>query len=76
MLNFKRDLEIPEEIIFCTECGSSLTDFYLSSDVKDVEKLEAHYQNCRSTGKFKGEMCSKMFIALDFELEIPEDTDE
>ena len=68
--------DLSEEIIFCTECGSSLSDFYLSSEVKDIEKLEAHYKNCRKTGKFKGEMCSKMFIALDFELEIPEDPDE
>lgn len=65
-----------EKFIFCTECGSSLSDFYLSTEVKDIEKLEAHYKNCRATGKFKGEMCSKMFIALDFELEIPEDPDE
>lgn len=72
----KNNTKEHENIIFCTECGSSLTDFYLSSEVKDVEKLKEHFKDCCKTGKFKGEMCSKLFIALDFEFEISEDPDE
>ncbi|MCA0387558.1 MAG: hypothetical protein LCH52_03590 [Bacteroidetes bacterium] len=62
-----------ENFIFCTECGSSLSDFYLSKDVKDTIKLEEHYKNCKQTGKFKGEMCAKLFIALDFDLDSNDD---
>ncbi|MBN8546647.1 MAG: hypothetical protein J0L60_11015 [Ignavibacteria bacterium] len=68
----KNTLEKSKNFIFCTECGSSLSDFYLSKDVRDTKRLEEHYKNCKQTGKFKGEMCAKLFIALDFELD-PED---
>ena len=72
-MNNKKTHENTGPIIFCTECGSALTDFYKTGEAKDEKKVKEHYENCRKTGKFKGEMCSRMFIALEFEL--PEEED-
>ncbi len=72
-MNKKKTHETPEPIVFCTECGSSLTGFYKSGEVKDPQKVREHYENCRKTGKFKGDVCSRMFIALDFDFEPNED---
>lgn len=73
-MNKKKIHEQPEQIVFCTECGSALTDFYKTGEAKDEKKVKEHYENCRKTGKFKGDMCSRMFIALDFDFPI-EDND-
>jgi len=73
LMQKKKNDKNTERIIFCTECGSSLSDFYLSKDVKDTKKLEEHYKNCKTTGKFKGEMCAKLFIATDFDFDSREE---
>ncbi len=66
----KKKLQIKEESPyiekqFCTECGDDLNEFYLSERVKQVEAVKANFENCQKTGKFKGEECSKLFIASD-----------
>jgi uncharacterized protein with PIN domain len=58
--------EIGEEertdIKFCTECGEVLEDFSLSEQAKDPKAVIENFHNCKKTGKFKGDVCSKMFI--------------
>ena len=61
----KFELELQEEksdIIFCTECGEALENFSVSEDAKDLDAVIKNFHNCKKTGKFKGEMCSKLFM--------------
>lgn len=53
----------PQEKIFCTECGAELDDFSFSEKAKDIKLVLENFNRCKTIGKFKGEMCSKIFIA-------------
>jgi hypothetical protein len=71
-------MESPEKknIIFCTECGRELDFFAFSENTKDKETLKQKFANCRENGKFKGEFCSKLFIALDYNVDDIFDVDK
>jgi hypothetical protein len=47
---------------FCTECGSDLDDFWLTPGASNYEDVLKHHMDCQREGKFKGSMCSKLFI--------------
>lgn len=47
---------------FCTECGSDLDEFWLSPGASNYEDILKHHLECQREGKFKGSMCSKLFI--------------
>ena len=47
---------------FCTECGSDLDDFWLSPGSAKYEDILKHHLECQREGRFKGTMCSKLFI--------------
>jgi|GEM_PF-1038438 len=65
------------DIQFCTECEKDLDNFFLSKRSKDVKAVKDNHENCKNTGKFNGEMCSKLFIAkFEEEMMPPEDTDD
>jgi hypothetical protein len=51
------------DIQFCTECNEELNEFDLSVNPRNLDALKAHHEHCKATGKFKGEMCAKLFIA-------------
>jgi hypothetical protein len=51
------------DVQFCTECQKDLDNFFLSEKSKDIKEVKANHENCKQIGKFKGEMCSKIFIA-------------
>lgn len=53
---------IPNTVDFCTECKDSLKDFGLEPKDVDLNVIRENFENCRRTGKFKGEMCSKIYI--------------
>jgi len=55
--------EVPLE--FCTECDHDLDDFAFDEKSKSKKKVQDNFANCRKTGKFKGEFCSKVFISED-----------
>ncbi len=48
---------------FCTECGSALDDFCIEHKTREYADVLKHHFECQRTGKFKGSMCSKLFIA-------------
>jgi hypothetical protein len=48
---------------FCTECGSDLDDFWVSPGADAYADILKNHMECQRTGKFKGSMCSKLFIA-------------
>lgn len=60
---------------FCTECGKSLDDFALENPFLDKELLKIRFKQCMEEGKFKGNVCSKLFIADDENIE-PQKNDE
>jgi hypothetical protein len=47
---------------FCTECGSDLDEFWLSPGAANYEDILKHHLECQREGRFKGSMCSKLFI--------------
>jgi hypothetical protein len=59
--------DFQSEFVFCTECGRDLRNFALERKSFDVEFIRQNFARCRENGRFKGEYCSKLFIALDFD---------
>lgn len=47
---------------FCTECGTDLDEFWLSSGPSSYEDVLKHHLECQRTGRFKGALCSKLYI--------------
>lgn len=58
---------------FCTECGEELEDFTFDKDAADQETVKNRYHKCKETGKFKGDICSRMFINNLEEEHLPDD---
>ncbi|MEJ5306462.1 MAG: hypothetical protein WHV63_11030 [Ignavibacteria bacterium] len=62
----KLEIELREEeksdIKFCTECGEALEDFSVSDMAKDPKAVIENFHNCKKTGKFKGDVCSKLYM--------------
>ncbi|MBU2505309.1 MAG: hypothetical protein KJ799_01070 [Bacteroidetes bacterium] len=52
-----------KETVYCTECDEELTDFSLGENATKEDLLKAHFAKCCKTGKFKGDVCSKLFIS-------------
>ncbi len=49
--------------LFCTACGEELDYFAFSPLVKRLDAVKKGAANCTRTGKKKGRMCAKQFIA-------------
>lgn len=48
---------------FCTECGKDLDNFWLSpGSTENYEAVLKHHLDCQREGRFKGTMCSKLYI--------------
>lgn len=64
-----------ESVKFCSECDD-LDDFTLSEKAGDGVSAKKQFDNCKKTGRFKGDMCSRVFIS-DYDeerfLETPDD---
>lgn len=50
---------------FCTECNQALDNFAFTPKSKSKKKVQDNFSNCKKTGKFKGDLCSKVFISED-----------
>lgn len=51
------------EVHFCTECGEQLDDFAFDDRAVNLKSIRTNHELCKKTGKFKGDYCSKLFIA-------------
>jgi hypothetical protein len=60
---------------FCTECNEDLNNFDIDPVIKGKDEVLANHENCKKTGKFKGDKCSKLFIEEADEAILPEDED-
>jgi len=76
--NSERKKLLKQKVIFCTECGKELENYCFSSGSQDINAIKKNLAQCKKTGKFVGEFCSKLFIAGDEDLEelFQEDDDE
>ncbi|MBI4811373.1 MAG: hypothetical protein HY800_08050 [Ignavibacteriales bacterium] len=54
---------IQDKPIYCTECGDKLEDFCFSEDAKNLEVIRKHHEVCKKVKRFKGDQCSRLFIA-------------
>jgi uncharacterized protein with PIN domain len=50
------------DVIYCVECGEVLDDFSFDEVSKNVDAVKKNFHNCKETGKFKGDICSKLYI--------------
>lgn len=62
-----KELAVKNNIAFCAECGEELDLFGVSGEV-DEAKVKERHRRCKEKGKFKGDVCSMMFISVDAEL--------
>ncbi len=51
------------DIKFCTECNEILNEFDISEAANDLNAVKENHDNCKRTGKFKGELCARIFIS-------------
>jgi hypothetical protein len=59
----KNDEDAEHKIVFCTECGSKLENFCFDDGATDLDAVKKHMEECKREGRYKGEMCSRVFIA-------------
>jgi hypothetical protein len=52
------------EIQFCTTCEEALEDWGLFPESYDLDAVRANHEKCKNNGRFKGDMCAKLFISL------------
>jgi hypothetical protein len=64
-LNSDKSLNKNFEPQFCTECDEQLENFFLDPKIKDRNAVKHNFKQCKDSGKFKGEICSKLFISSD-----------
>jgi hypothetical protein len=62
-----KELAVKNNNVFCAECGEELDMFGINGEV-DQNKIKERHKRCREKGKFKGDLCSMMFISGDAEL--------
>ena len=65
-----KNILLEQKVIFCTECGVELQNFCFNGNINDIEAIKKNLAQCRKSGKFKGDFCSKLFIAGNNDLEI------
>lgn len=58
--HFNKEESLKSNVIFCTECGEALT--FIGIEPFDIEKIKERHENCKRTGKFKGDKCAMLFI--------------
>lgn len=71
-----KEKALKNDIKFCSECGEDLDAFGLDGADIDLKKVEERHKSCKEKGKFKGDICSMMFIADPSEPAIAKDEDE
>ncbi len=67
--NYDRKKILEQKVIFCTECDTELQNYCFFSTVEDIKAIKKNLAQCKKNGKFKGEFCSKLFIADEQNLE-------
>jgi hypothetical protein len=59
-----RDSRNGNSIAFCLNCND-MEDLALSEEEMDIALLRQRFDNCRNTGRFDGDFCTRLFIVRD-----------
>lgn len=68
----KKDDDAEQKVTFCTECGDKLNEFCFDESATDVEAVKKHMEGCKREGRYKGDMCARVFIADDANFDRPD----
>jgi hypothetical protein len=52
------------DVEFCLNCDD-MDDFALSDESAQLDSLHERFENCVQSGRFDGDMCSRLFVAED-----------
>ncbi|MCU7496676.1 MAG: hypothetical protein HF314_15060 [Ignavibacteria bacterium] len=63
------------DVTFCTACGEELRNYSMTGKASDGKSARERFHNCQKSGKFKGDMCARLFIADFNEEDLPKDED-
>ncbi|MBR9978123.1 MAG: hypothetical protein KFH87_08550 [Bacteroidetes bacterium] len=63
------------EVEFCLNCND-MDDLAVRAEAAYLDLLQERFSNCRETGRFDGDFCSRIFVAKDGVENIPFLTDE
>ncbi len=74
--NIDREKLLKQKVIFCTECGAELQNFCFNLGPNDSEAIRKNLAQCKKSGRFAGEFCSKLFICDDNNLDLLFDNDK
>jgi hypothetical protein len=66
----KKDEDAEHKIVFCTECGSKLDNFCFDDGAADVEAIKKHMEECKREGRYRGDVCSRVFIADETKIDL------
>jgi hypothetical protein len=47
---------------FCTNCND-IEDMAVTDEPDDIESIRRRFRECERTGKFEGDICSRLYIA-------------
>ena len=60
----KPNLELGKGIKFCLNCDD-MDELAFDAENGDVEVANKRFQNCKKTGNFNGDICSRMYVATE-----------
>ena len=52
------------DVVYCADCGMELDNSALSEMINDYKLLVRKFASCKKDGKFTGDLCSKIFNAV------------
>jgi len=56
-----------DNTVFCTECGTKLDEYCFDEESDNIHAIRKHHEQCKVEERFKGDKCSRLFIAEDTE---------
>lgn len=60
----QQDSTPEEDVRFCLNCDD-MDDLATSEEAKKIDQIHERFDNCRKTGRFEGDICSRLFVAED-----------
>lgn len=71
-----KEKALKNDVTVCSECGEELELFGISNSDIDLKVINERYKSCKEKGKFKGDLCARVFIASENEPIPLKDEDE
>jgi hypothetical protein len=56
------NIDLGKGIKFCLNCDE-MEDLAVDEEAGSKEAAQKRYQNCQKTGRFEGDICSRVFVA-------------